>query len=73
MISKRLKGTPWYDWIALAIVILIVTSIFLAVVHGVAPNSGLEKGLHNAGQQIAGIFRWIADFFLMCANWFASW
>jgi hypothetical protein len=73
MLSKRLKGSPWYDWIALLVVVLVVSYIFIAAVHGFAPNSGLEKGLHNAGQQIAKFFEWIAAFFLWVANWFASW
>jgi hypothetical protein len=73
MMSIRLKGMPWYDWLALLVVVLVVTSIVLATLHGIAPNSGLTQGIHRAGQQIAAVVRWIAEFFTMIVNWFASW
>lgn len=73
MLSRRLKGLPWYDWIAFVIVAFAIMSIAVAAVHGFAPKSGLADGIHNAGVNISHFLNLIASFFTMLAQFFATW
>ena len=73
MVSKYIKGKPWYDVAAVILVGLFAVAIFLAILHGLYPGSGLTRAIHSVGQEMAAIFRLVAQFFTMIANWFASW
>ena len=73
MISRRTAGWKLHDWFFLIIAVVVVFAIFTAALHGFAPNSGLAQGIHKAGLQVSAFLHWIADFFTMLANWFASW
>jgi hypothetical protein len=73
MISEHTSDWKLHDWFFFIVLALrAFFAILTAPLHGLAPHSGLTQGIHRAGLQVSAFLRWIADFFEMLANWFAS-
>jgi len=56
MLSRFSLKWKWYDWLFVAIVVL----ISVGAVHVVAPNSGLSQALHQGFHALAIGLQWIA-------------
>jgi hypothetical protein len=57
MLSRFSMRWRWYDWIALAIVIIVI----VGAIRVVAPTSGLSQSLHQGFHALALGLQWIAN------------
>ncbi len=73
MLSRRTSSWKLHDWLFFIVIVLLFTALVSAALHGFAPNSGATQAINKAGLQVAVFLRWVAAFFDMLANWFASW
>jgi hypothetical protein len=70
MITKRTSSWKLRDWFFLFLILAFGIPLLIAIVHGVAPNSGFSTALHAGGHTISNLLLWIANAFTMLANWF---
>ncbi len=57
MLSRMSLRWKWYDWIFVAIVVIIV----VGAIRVVAPNSGLSQALHQGFHALAIVLLWIGS------------
>ena len=57
MLSRLSTRWRWFDWIALAIVVIVV----VGAIRVVAPTSGLSQSLHQGFHALALGLQWIAN------------
>ena len=57
MLSRMSLKWKWYDWLFVAIVVLII----VGAIRVVAPNSGLSHALHQGFHALALGLQWIAN------------
>jgi hypothetical protein len=57
MLSRMSLRWKWYDWIFVAIVVIII----VGAIRVVAPNSGLSQALHQGFHALAVCLQWIAN------------
>jgi hypothetical protein len=57
MLSRLSAKWRWYDWIALAIVVIVI----VGAIRVVAPTSGLSQSLHQGFHALALGVGWIAS------------
>ena len=56
MLSRLGAKWRWYDWIFIAILVIVVVGVFQAI----APSSGLSHALHMGAHALAVGLQWIA-------------
>ncbi len=56
MLSSRAKSWRWYDWIFVAVVVIIIC----VIIRVVAPTSGLTHALHTGFHALVLFLQWIA-------------
>jgi len=57
MLSRMSLRWKWYDWLFVAIVVIIV----VGAIRVVAPNSGLSQALHQGFHALAIALQWIGN------------
>lgn len=57
MLSRFSVKWRWYDWIALALVIIVI----VGAIRVVAPTSGLSQSLHQSFHALALGVQWVAN------------
>jgi hypothetical protein len=57
MLSRMSLRWKWYDWLFVAIVVIII----VGAIRVVAPNSGLSQALHQGFHALAVALQWIAN------------
>lgn len=57
MLSRLSLKWKWYDWLFVAIAVMII----VGAIHVVAPNSGLSQALHQSFHALAVGLQWIAN------------
>ena len=57
MLSRMSARWRWYDWIALALVIIVI----VGAIRLVAPTSGLSQSLHQGFHALSLGVQWIAN------------
>jgi hypothetical protein len=57
MLSRFSTRWRWYDWLALAIAVIVV----VGAIRVVAPTSGLSQALHQGFHALALGLQWIAN------------
>jgi hypothetical protein len=57
MLSRMSLRWKWYDWIFVAIVVIIL----VGAIRVVAPNSGLSQALHQGFHALSVGLQWIAN------------
>jgi hypothetical protein len=57
MLSRFSTRWRWYDWLALAIVVIVI----VGAIRVVAPTSGLSQALHQGFHALALGLQWIAS------------
>jgi hypothetical protein len=57
MLSRMSLRWKWYDWIFVAIVVIIL----VGAIRVVAPNSGLSQALHQGFHALSVSLQWIAN------------
>ena len=56
MLSQRAKSWRWYDWLFVAIAVIVI----VGAIRFVAPTSGLSQSLHQGFHALAIGLEWIA-------------
>ena len=64
MLSRLSLRWKWYDWVCVAIVLIII----VGAIHVIAPNSGLSQALHQGFHALAIALEWIANGFSTVAQ-----
>ncbi len=64
MLSRMSLRWKWYDWLFVAIVVIIV----VGAIRVVAPNSGLSQALHQGFHALAIALQWIGSGLLALAQ-----
>ena len=64
MLSRFSTRWRWYDWVALAIAVIVI----VGVIRVVAPTSGLSQSLHQGFHALALGVGWIASGLLVLAQ-----
>ena len=72
MLTKRTGHWKLRDWFIFLVLLAFLVPVTIALVHGLAPNSGFDHALHTGGHTISNFLLWIANAFTMAANWFNS-
>lgn len=72
MITKRTGHWKLRDWFILLVLIAFGIPLILALVHGIAPNSGVDQALNQGGRTIANLLFMIARAFNAAGEWFNS-
>jgi hypothetical protein len=57
MLSRFSMRWRWYDWVCLAIVVIVI----VGAIRVVAPTSGLSQALHQGFHALAVGLQWIAS------------
>lgn len=57
MLSRLSYRWRWYDWIAVALVVIVI----VGAIRAVAPTSGLSQSLHHGFHALAVGLGWIAN------------
>jgi len=57
MLSRMSLRWKWYDWIFVALVVIVL----VGAIRVVAPNSGLSQALHQGFHALAVGLQWIAS------------
>ncbi len=57
MLSRMSSRWRWYDWIVLAIAVIVI----VGAIRVVAPTSGLSQSLHQGFHALALGLQWIAN------------
>jgi hypothetical protein len=57
MLSRLSSRWRWYDWICVAVVLIVI----VGAIHVVAPTSGLSQALHQGFHALAIGLQWIAS------------
>jgi hypothetical protein len=57
MLSRFSMRWRWFDWVVLAIVIIVI----VGAIHVIAPTSGLSQALHQGFHALAVGLQWIAS------------
>jgi hypothetical protein len=70
MLSKRTSGWKLRDWFLLFLGLAFLVPLFVAIVHGVAPSSGLANAMHQGGHTVSNFLLWISAGLTTIANWF---
>jgi hypothetical protein len=64
MLSRLSYRWRWYDWIFVAVVVI----VFLGAIRVVAPTSGLSQALHQGFHALSLGLQWIANGFSALAQ-----
>ena len=57
MLSRLSMRWRWYDWIFVAVVVIVI----VGAIRVVAPNSGLSQALHQGFHALAVALQWVGS------------